>query len=193
MLKCTPSAYFSLQFEDCYILAGKTDDKYATQIVWSHMMSFCSLILIMSCIRKLSSRKLTRRNNFQSLAMGFTKVNIRLQFLLQESVSPLKNLWKTAKPPQTKSTNPKHKGSRLSLQSSHINFITNNFLSHPICKLNFKGDSQVIQKHSKRKAVMQRLTWNTPGFRMKQSDYSCWKTQPHLNWSVNMNSCTQKH
>lgn len=70
------------------------DDKYATQIVWSHMMSFFSLSLIVSChsIRKLSSRKLTRINYFQPLATGFTKVSIRLQFLLQEFVSPLKNL-----------------------------------------------------------------------------------------------------
>lgn len=155
----------------CSILAGETDEKYAAQIVWSHLMSFFSLILIVSrhSIRKLSSRKLTRINNFQPLAMGFTKVSIRLQFLLQESISPLKNLWKTAKPSQTKSTNPKHKGSRLSLQSSNTNFITSNFLSHPICKLIFKGDSQVIPKHSQRKPVTQRLTWNIPGFRMKQS------------------------
>lgn len=195
MLKWTPSAYFSLKFEECYISAEKKDDKHATQIVWSHTMRFFNLILIMSChsIIKLNSRKLTKINFFQPLAIGFTKVSIRLQFLLQEFISSLKNLWKTAKPPQTKSTNPKHKGSRLSLQSSNINFITSNFLSHPICKLNFKGDSQVIKKHSKWKSCRDWLEiylvseWNS------QSDYSHWKTQAHSNWSISMNGCAQKH
>lgn len=47
--------------------------------------------------------------------------------------------------------------------------MTSNFVSHPIGKLNLKGDSQVVQKYSKRKPVVQRLTRNIPGFRMEQS------------------------
>lgn len=94
MLKWTPSTYFSLKFEDSYLSARKVNCKYATQIVWSHMMSFFSLILIMSCqsIRKLSFRQLPRINQFQPLAMGFINVSIRLQSLLQESIPPMKNL-----------------------------------------------------------------------------------------------------
>lgn len=73
------------------------------------MMSFFNLILNMSChsIRKSSLRKVTTIDDFQPLvwiAMGFMKASIRLQFILQESVSPPENLKRLKKKRKQKKT-----------------------------------------------------------------------------------------